>query len=219
MYPNRSKIVACPFCGAKKELMTLASGNSIGAMHWSDYKVIAPNMPKVSPVQKCLECGKYYLESNQPFSWGKKFSFEQGELTYMEWKEAYNQFANDGSISKKDLTSVMFWLIQAYNDYYHRPNYMLFPSPTVDPKEEAFITNIIYKFIDVTDWSKEPLVLKAELYREAGDMEKSLQVLSCIPIEGLNDAELYICAGIKRKIKTGNKKVFNLYSLDLLYYS
>lgn len=121
MYPNRSKIVTCPFCGAKKELMTLASGNSIGATHWSDYRVI-------------------------------------------------------------------------------------------------FITNIIHKFIDVADWSKVPIVLKAELYREVGDMEKSMQVLSCIQVEELSNTELCICAGIKRRIKTGNKKVFNVYSLDLLDY-
>lgn len=136
----------------------------------------------------------------------------------MEWKEAYGQFVNDESFSKKDLTNVMFWLIQAYNDYYHRPNYRLFPSPAIDSKEEAFITNIIHKFIDVADWSKVPIVLKAELYREAGDMEKSLQVLSCIQVEELSNTELCICAGIKRRIKTGNKRVFNVYSLDLLDY-
>ena len=49
--------VKCPFCGTKKELMTLVSGNTFGAVYWSDNKRIAPMLPTVSPVQKCSNCG------------------------------------------------------------------------------------------------------------------------------------------------------------------
>lgn len=30
MIPGDAKIIKCPFCGAKKELMTLLSGNTLG---------------------------------------------------------------------------------------------------------------------------------------------------------------------------------------------
>lgn len=194
--------------------MALVSGNSFGMSHWSDYKVIAPNNPKVSPVQKCLVCGKYFVESEQPYSFGKTHSSNRGELSYEEWKDAYNQFANDESVDNVVLSHVMFWLIQAYNDYYFRPDYRTFPNPPVDPQEEAFITNIIYRFIEIADKNEVPLALIAEFYREAGDMEKSLQVLSSINLVELNKMDFSICAGVKKRICTGNRRVFHLFCID-----
>lgn len=54
MLPGNPRIVTCPFCGAQKRLMTLMSGNTIGAKYWSDNKQEAPMLPKVSYVQKFL---------------------------------------------------------------------------------------------------------------------------------------------------------------------
>ena len=47
---SNANIVTCPYCGAKKELMSLNSSNNIGAQYWSDLKTIAPMDPKISPV-------------------------------------------------------------------------------------------------------------------------------------------------------------------------
>ena len=56
MTPGYAKIVKCPFCGKKKKLMTLNSGNSIESQYWSDTKIISPMRPTISPVQKCPKC-------------------------------------------------------------------------------------------------------------------------------------------------------------------
>ena len=44
MTPGKPQILTCPFCGAKKEIMTLASGNTFGAEFWSD-NIISAEMP------------------------------------------------------------------------------------------------------------------------------------------------------------------------------
>ena len=53
-----AKITSCPHCGGEKEIMSLMSGNYIGAELWSDGKLIAPMLQKPSPVQKCPHCRK-----------------------------------------------------------------------------------------------------------------------------------------------------------------
>lgn len=101
MIPGPPKLVICPFCGAMKELMTLASGNTIDTIYWSDLKVFAPMLPQVSPVQKCPHCGMYYLEHKQTSLMGcGRGSLECGKLNYPEWKEAYHQFCNQADIVK-----------------------------------------------------------------------------------------------------------------------
>ena len=57
MQPGYARIVYCPYCGEKKELLSLMSGNTIGARYWSDLRMRAPMLPEVSPVQKCHHCG------------------------------------------------------------------------------------------------------------------------------------------------------------------
>lgn len=57
-------------------------------------------LPKVSPIQKCPSCGKYYFAENVEKRQGTDYSFEKGELTYQELKEAKIQFGD--SLAKKD---------------------------------------------------------------------------------------------------------------------
>ena len=49
-----ARILTCPHCGAKKEVLSLLSGNTFGQQVWSDNKTIAPMLPRVSFVQKYL---------------------------------------------------------------------------------------------------------------------------------------------------------------------
>ena len=146
MVPGNAKIVKCPYCGEKKELMTLLSGNTLGAELWSDNKRIAPMLPSISPVQKCPKCGKYFFEYKQEFKEGSKRSFECGELTFQEWKEAYSQFVSE-KVKKKDMLNVYYGIIHSYNDYYHR--YCSKNKPTDGDYE--FFVRIVLALIDNID--------------------------------------------------------------------
>ena len=228
---NNAKIVKCPYCGAKKGLMSLGSGNTIGAQYWSDLKVTAPMLPKISPIQKCADCGKYYLEYKQDASEGEKYSFEDGKLSYWEWKEAYGQLCDEG-IDEEDLLNVRGWLVQSYNDFFHREE----TKNTSSKDEYLFIKGVINELIKTIDWSEtlDPLfpggasfgdpaqekfvlssklspVLKAELYREAGEFQKCKELLLSFQGKSINTFDAQLCYGIKEQVEKGESAVFKFY--------
>ena len=203
---GNAEIVKCPYCGTKKELMNIVTGNTFGAVCWSDNKRIAPMLPQVSPVQKCPHCKKYYLKRKNEHGVGKNTSSERGDLTYAEWKKAYNQFVAE-KISGEDKVDLYFWIIQAYNDHYYRN-----PKSNAPTKaENNFFVTITISFIKSFDWAQvnHPL-LKAELYREAGMMKECAKVLKSIPYKSLQDFEKDIYNGIKKRMNNNDSKVFKL---------
>ena len=205
MLPANAKIVKCPFCGERKELLNLASGNTFGAKHWSDQKMIAPMLPRISPVQKCPKCGKYYLEYKQPYKEGDDWSSERGELSYQEWKEAYEQFKANKSIKCDDMQVIRHHVIMAFNDEFYRNG-----SNLVTSQEEAFFVEIINDYIASNKWNSQNMLFKAELYREAGEMKKCEEVLSQISTKSMKEFELKIYDMIKAKMTNGDKKVFQI---------
>lgn len=207
MIPGNAKIVKCPYCGTKKELFTMVSGNTFGATFWSDNKRIAPMLPIVSPVQKCPGCGKYYFENKNRCGEGNSHSFELGELTFPEWKEAYAQFQAEG-VDDKTLDNVRYWLFHSYNDYFHRSKKA--PKPTEEDFE--FFSKTVEKLIDSFKWnSASDLLMKAELYREANKMQECRQVLDSIPLDQLNEEHKGIFNGIKLRMEKNDNVVFQLY--------
>ena len=52
--------LTCPHCGKVKHILSIASGNTIGAICWSDTKHDYPMLKSPSPVQRCPHCGRYY---------------------------------------------------------------------------------------------------------------------------------------------------------------
>lgn len=207
MIPGKAKIVKCPYCGTKKELFTMVSGNTFGATYWSDNKRIAPMLPMVSPVQKCPSCGKYYFEYKNRCGEGKSSSFELGELTFPEWKEAYAQFQTEG-VDDKTLNNVRYWLIHSYNDYFHRSKKATKPSDA----DFEFFSKTVEKLIDSFKWNKAAdLLMKAELYREANMMQECRQVLDSIPLDQLNEEHKGIFNGIKLRMEKNDNVVFQLY--------
>lgn len=217
MIPDKARIVECPYCGEKKELLSLRSGNTCNAKYWSDGKMIAPMLPLVSPVQKCPRCGKYYLHYKLGAKQGESESCEQGELSYGEWKEAYLQFQKPTEASilnRGDWAAIRMGLIHAYNDRY-RDGGFLFRNvvPDVEPSQEdfKFIVGIIEEYIIECDWSSvENPFLKAELYREAGDFENCKKSLTLIGREFLGSDDGWIYDEIFTRAKNKDVRVFRI---------
>ena len=167
-----SRIVKCPFCGAEKKLVNLLSGNNFGATCWSDNKVDAPMMRRVSPVQQCFNCDKYYLLSRQRERYDRNGipSVFTGELSYPKAVKAYRQLKGQGfRISR----NVRIMLLHAYNDYFYRDRAASEHVPTED--DVRFIHEILLWL--AKRWAQNDL-LRAELYREAGLMEKAIKLLT-----------------------------------------
>ena len=202
MTPGKPQILTCPFCGAKKEIMTLASGNTFGAEFWSDNKQIAPMLPEISLVQKCPKCGKYYIRTRQNVVYSEKgWCFEKGTLSFGEMKEAFHQLQEQGFEDEKEEINIRMMLHHAYNDYYYRND----DTHIVNEEDrKLFHENGLWLIKNlITD-----NVMKAEFYREIGEMEAAKSILDSIHVE--DDFLKNISDEIIRRISNTDDKVFRI---------
>ncbi len=187
MIPGNAQILTCPHCGTKKEVLSLVSGNTFRQVVWSDNKSIAPMLPKVSFVQKCPHCGKYYLLSRQKPEHGNTYSFEKGELNYKEIKEAWTMLKDTEDLTENERLSILIMQVWAFNDEYTRDK------EGAAPKEEQdYIKDIIDMLIKL---DRVDDLLKAELLRETGRFSDALDLLDNYMAE--ND----FLEGLKNKFK------------------
>lgn len=213
MIIDNAKIIKCPFCGAKKELLSLRSGNTFWPALWSDGKQITPMLPQLSPVQKCPDCGKYYILHKQKAERGNAPSFETGNLSYEEWKEAYEQFHNTPKLNWKDKYIIRISVIQAFNDRFNRgPAPLIYIEQTIPPQEDyTFFVSVIKEFIHGLK-STDPLdmILKAELYREAGLFEQSEITLHSVDPSQMDEFTTSVYNTVLTKLQAKDLKVFRV---------
>lgn len=202
MLPGHPQIVTCPFCGTEKRIMSLQSGNTFHAELWSDNKQIAPMMPEVSYVQKCNHCGKYYIIGRQKAKFATEgYSSELGYLTFPEIKEAFAQLSAEGFRREGEEAKVRMMLHHAYNDYYYRQA----QNKTISEEDKQLFHDnglwLIGKVI--TDQ-----VMKAEFYREIGELELARQALSSANLH--DDFLKQIAAAVQERLDCNDCKVFKL---------
>ena len=203
MIPGKPQILTCPHCGGKKEVMSLVSGNTCDAEYWSDNKQIAPMLPEISYVQKCPHCSKFYIKARQKVEYAKEgWCFEKGILTFPEMKEAYKQLCEEGFQNEKEEKAVRMMLHHAFNDYYYRSNDD--KKNIRDEDKNLFHDNAL--------WLIENLItdnlLKAEFYREIGEMKKAKMFLDSVIIE--DDFYKKIASVIQKKIDADDCSVFRI---------
>ena len=205
MMPGNPQILICPFCGTEKQIMSLISGNTFGAELWSDNKQIAPMLPEISYVQKCPHCGKYYITERQEVKYAKDgYSFEKGLLTYPEMKEAFTQLSEEGFLNENEEINVRMMLHHAYNDYYYRTEEKKVVSEedkTLFHKNGLWLINNL-----ITD-----SVMKAEFYREIGEIDTARSILDSITVE--DEFLKRIVTAIKDRLEVNNCQVFKLQTL------
>ena len=195
-------ILTCPFCGKEKKIMSLVSGNTFDSELWSDNKRIAPMQPEISYVQKCPHCEKYYIIRRQAVKFAKEGnSLETGRLTFSKMKEAFAQLSEEGFIDKKEEGTVRMMLHHAYNDYYYRYDYK---KDVQDEDKKIFRENGLWLIKNLLTDN----VMKAEFYREIGDMETAKEILDSVVVE---DGFLkQIVSSIRERLETNNSEVFKI---------
>lgn len=169
MLPAKCKLLKCPYCGNEKEVLSIASGNTFRGKRWSDTKVFYPMLPTISHIQKCPSCGKYYFAADVESRQGDNYSFDKGELSYEELKEAALQF--EGNISNDNRRTLLFYLMWAYNDKYNREGMDIVES---SDEERSYIEAVIKELME--GYELRDLFI-AELYRERGMFEEALDIL------------------------------------------
>lgn len=202
MLPGNSQILTCPYCGTKKEIMSLMSGNTFGAELWSDNKQIAPMLPEISYIQKCPKCGKYYIKGRQETKYSTNgYSSEQGLLTFFETKEAFVQLSQEGFLSVNEEINIRFMLHHAYNDYYYRNE----DNKTINEEDYIlFHENGLWLIHNVISDN----VLKAEFYREIGEMDEANNLLESIKVD--DDFLENIVFKIRERLNKKDSGVFKI---------
>lgn len=199
---GNSRILICPFCGKKKEIMSLLSGNTFRAEMWSDNKQIAPMLPEISYVQRCPQCGKYYITERQELKYAKdSCSFDQGLLSYPEMKEAFIQLSEEGFVNEEEETKVRMMLHHAYNDYYYRS----YDNKEINAEDKTLFHENGSWLIDnlITD-----NVLKAEFYREIGEFEVAHDILESVEVE--DEFLKRIMTQIQERVQNNDCRVFKI---------
>lgn len=202
MIPGKPQILTCPFCGTEKEIMSLASGNTFGSELWSDNKQIAPMLPEISYIQKCPCCGKYYIKGRQTVRFSdRKYCLKTGVLAFHELKEAFEQLSEEGFIDAREESRVRLMLHHAYNDYYFRNNDR---KDVLEIDKQMFHNNALWL---INNFLMND-VMKAEFYREIGDMEAAKEILDSTVVE--DDFLKEIVSSIRERVAINKCEVFRI---------
>lgn len=199
MLPAPCLLLKCPRCGAQKKVMSLMSGNTIGAEIWSDLKRIAPMLPQNDPVVKCPDCNYYYWINEQKPSYSKdEYLVTPNLLSFTEWNEALIQLQND--ITTKEEVTIRIHILWAFNDIIRYEN------ETLPENETLFISNAV-RLLEIMEWTSENILFKAELYREISQFDECIKIINN---NIFTDNEIQIAETICQAAKNKNKRVFTI---------
>lgn len=206
MMPAHALLLRCPYCGAHKEVLNLLSGNTIGGHQWSDTKTFFPMLPRISPIQQCEVCGKYYFAADHIDGEWDDYSMKKGMLTYEQLKEARKQFLAEGYLadSSKRLT-MNLELVKAYNDLYNRDNSEDLSASSLPSEDRDFIGTVLDEIVNDT----EDVLVKAEMLRESGRFDESLSVLDSCTLE--DDNLKSVADKIRERTSLHNSTAFLVY--------
>ena len=196
MLPAHSALLRCPHCGALKEVLQLMSGNTFGATLWSDAKQIAPMLPRVSYIQRCPSCGKYFFYT-QEVEAGTSNNYEggTGDLPLEYLKQALTQLQPTGN----DEHILRINILWAFNDRYGDMEQSDIPI-----EEWAYHVDNVHHLVQMDI----DAILRAELFREIGDFDKAIQILQSHEVaDNLKDLQRQLL----QQAQQHNRKVFALY--------
>ena len=196
MLPAHSALLRCPHCGALKEVLQLMSGNTFGSTLWSDTKHIAPMLPRVSYIQRCPSCGKYFFYTPEvEAGTSDRYSFQTGDLPLEYLKQSLTQLQP----TDDDEHTLRFYILWAFNDRYGDMEQSDIPAEEWEYHMDN-IRHLLQMNIDT--------MLRAELYREIGDFEQAIQILQSLEVED-NMKEFH--SQLLQQAQQHNRKVFALY--------
>ena len=175
MIPGPANVLCCPFCGSRKEVMSLLSGNTFPATVWSDTRREYPMLPEVSPIQRCNDCGKYYfIDQAKSELDKKKESFELGNLSYLQLKDARKQM--DGlTLTKMQRWVLNHQILMAYNDCFRRNIERVSFAPSEEDEKIFFET--VNTLLEGIERGEDYDLFHAELLREVGRFREAFFIL------------------------------------------
>lgn len=209
MLPGPVKIYKCPKCDNLMSVNSLLSGNTFDSELYSDGKNIFPMLPEFPDLTICPKCKTIFWLSKTE----KEGVYEWGEETNVKWKNADHakfltikeyflalEYLTD--LTKEEELFIRERIWWAYNDRV-RNRKELFES---DGDDLTWQTNNL-RLINLVNTGKDfDMIMTAELYRNMGNFEKSLEILNNIN----NPAHKELISLFMKECKLKNTKVFRL---------
>ena len=204
MLPGPTIIRECPHCGNPGKQDTIISGNTFGAVLWSDGKQVAPMMPRPPSYVFCMKCNEmFWLKDARKIaeidSSGKDEKYK--DTSYLVFPTFLEEIRAIELISDKKFVRTM--ALYSFNDYYRDRK-----ESEVTPEMQKLHEENLYELEPLFDVTKpEELIAKAEVNRLLGRFDVARLI-----IESITDPKFeWIRAKFLAEINKENKQVFRLY--------
>lgn len=182
MIPDADIVIACPYCAAPARVFQLVSGNTFGAITWTDGWMDAPMQPKAPRITRCHSCEKIYwvfLATQLGFLPFDETGEVAGEfknaphvapLTEADCFEALREGLGAGDELELELRVLTWW---RGNDAFREPHHA-----TGHPTSPEAVANM-ERLITMTENGDEDLLLfRAEALRHLGRFDEARQTLT-----------------------------------------
>ncbi len=205
MLPAPPIIIECPHCSVEALKSGFASGNTFGAIFWSDGKMEAPMLPEFPEVVKCSFCKNFYwVDSAKELGTIDFDSKLTPGLSYIDFLDLdeYIELLESGKIKgKRKERYVRTQLWWAFNDM------IRYKEATLLPEYISLFNENLALLRSLLNMEKdEDRLMTSEIYRESGEFEAAIDIL-----EDDWPKDLKRLAGqILNKATEKNKVVFRL---------
>lgn len=185
MLPDADLIIACPHCQAPARLFQLLSGNTFGAITWTDGWMDAPMMPRPPRITRCEACRKiYWVASAALLAYAAPGDAGKGQpwadapdappLEVADCYEALREGLGASPEFELELRVFTWW---RGNDAFRAPQH-----PAGHPSSAEAIANM-QRMIELTaDGDEDLLLFRAEAQRHLGEFDEArttLQGVGC----------------------------------------
>jgi hypothetical protein len=220
MLPGPDYILRCSSCAGLCRQHSLWSGNTFGALYWSDLKCEAPMLPEIPPAAKCPHCGVILWIKDlaqvgevMTYYFGQQLTPEQ-ERAKEIWRdvpefealgrrgyvEALARGLGRNAARERYLRIHLWW---AYNDPYRKPFEM------VSARSQPFFDNLaaLQKLLKA---NPDDLLVSAEAYRESGHFARASSLCKEVLATRCDQHLLDIAAQVLFRAKERRHMVFQL---------
>jgi uncharacterized protein with PIN domain len=207
MRPGPNSFYKCPHCERITMLGSISSGNTFGAILFSDGKLDAPMLMEFTRIVKCKKCGTFYWLQNKNKI--EEYVFEEEAdwnnvdmalfLSLSEYIEALNLKIYTNENEQKYLRKMLWW---AFNDRI-RESENLFIAKN---DKEVYESNCIELIKLLNKNNTEERIMTAELYRNLGNYTECNTILETIE----EQEYIWIKEMLKKECAENNSKVIVL---------
>jgi hypothetical protein len=223
MQPGPTYIIACPLCGALAKQHTVASGNTFGAIFWSDGKQDAPMRPDYPVVTKCGRCYTiYWVEdarqlgelplraADAPGDW-----HDAPGLTHLsvdDLSQALSAGLGDFPERERHLRIRLWWAINdmiRYRPSGGSPLALERASQEYEQHRVTMVDNCVRLAELLDEGRPEHRIMKAEIARELGQFGEARRLLLHVP-----DEYAWVARQLAELVADGDSSIHRLFQQE-----